>query len=378
MERIFAEISIGALRHNAAMIRKRADGAALCAVVKADGYGHGAVRTARALEDADMLAVATPGEARELRENGMSAPLLVLGSCPPELAPEMAARGVSLTLYDAGQARDISAALAHTSGGRALGVHVKLDTGFSRLGFPINEEGLSGVCASLRLPGFRADAAFTHFATDDAFIPEQYSRFRGALNALKSAGCEFPLLHCANSAAVVQYPETYVDMVRPGLLLYGYSSTRCRRCGSDRCLGLDPCGSHLIPAMRLRAPVAQIKTLRAGDTVGYDRTFTAPAPMRIATVAAGYADGVPRALSNRGSVMIRGQEAPIVGRVCMDMFMTDVSEISAASPGDTAVLFGPDEGECRLDAWTQAACIGTIPHELISGLTRRVERVDAE
>ena len=373
--RAFVEIFTKAMQHNLDMIQKRTGpGVALCPVIKADAYGHGAARAAGALGQAGMFGVATPLEALELRRAGIETPLLVLGCCPAEYAAEMARQNVSIALFDWNHAQAVSAALSGAGCG-SLSVHVKLDTGMSRLGFDTGEEGLCHVRQSVCLPGLCPEAAFTHFATDDAFVLTQNERFRRAVEELKAGGIEFSVLHCANSAAVVKYPESYYDMVRPGLLLYGYSTTRCPRCGSESCLGAAPCGPQLMPAMRFCAEVVQVKTLQKGDTVSYDRTFTAAETMRIAIVSAGYADGVPRTLSNKGSLLLRGREAPMVGRVCMDMLAADVSEIPSVAPGDTAVLFGPDENGCHLDAWTQVRRIGAVPHELLCAPTRRVERM---
>ena len=333
-------------------------GARLMAVVKADGYGHGMVQTARSAlrAGAAALAVATADEGAALREAGVNVPVLVLGASGTE---EMAAgvrHGLTMTVCTPEAVRLMQEA---AQGGEAL-AHLKLDTGMNRIGAR-NEEEVRAVLRALdECPRVRLTGVFTHFADADgadmAFTREQLERFRRLAAPLP----ENIVRHCANSAAVHRLPEAAFDMVRAGISMYGYPPV-------DTELPLKPC-------MRWTSQVTHVKEIDPGDTVSYGRTFTADQPIRVATVACGYGDGYHRAASGRAEVIIRGRRARVIGRICMDQMMADVSEIPGVQIGDEVVLMGESGGEA-ISAEDIAAWAGTISYEVLLSATGRVPRV---
>ena len=336
------------------------------AVVKADAYGHGAVPVARKLEElrAEYLAVACLAEARELREAGGLTPILLLGYTPTDCAEELLHYGLTQTVYDLESARAFSAAAQ--AAGRRLRIHVKADTGMSRLGWLCDEghrtEAADAIAAVCALPGLEVEGIYTHFANadgDEAYTMGQFTRFLELLSELEGRGITFPIRHCAASAAVLKYPCTHLDMVRPGVALYGHYP-------DPSCEGLD--GVGLRPVMALKTRVASVKAVPAGTPVSYGCTHVLERDAELAALTVGYADGLPRLCSDQLEVLIRGQRAPIVGRVCMDMCMADATGLGAA-PGDEVELFGehlPVEGA--------AALAGTIQYELLCAVSPRVPR----
>ena len=356
---IRAEVDLDAIRHNAGLLLARAGDDAVMGVVKADAYGHGAVPVARALAAASVerFAVATVPEAIELRDAGIEAPILVLA------APLDAFLGayVEHDLEAVVSSPEVAASVLRRGG---LTVHVKVDTGMHRLGLdPATAADTVRLLGAA--PGVTVAALWTHLATADAADPsfalEQVRRFDGVLAALGDDAP--PLVHVGNGPAVLRLPRltSRRALVRLGGALYGLASDRA----------LAPSMEALRPAMRLVTRVVHVQTVAAGEAVSYGRTWTAERPTRVATLAAGYADGVPRALSNVGTVGLGGTRCPIVGRVCMDMLMVDASAAPDVRRGDEAVLFGPG-GPSALDA---AEAAGTVSYELTSGLTARVPRV---
>ncbi|GHU87925.1 alanine racemase [Clostridia bacterium] len=343
LDRIWAEIDLTALRSNAAAVKSRLGATKLMAVIKADAYGHGAVRAARALGGiADFLAVACISEAMELREAGIASPLLILGYTPPECADILIDNNITQTVFDADYARELSAA-AH---GRTLDAHLKIDTGMNRLGIRTAEEGR----AVLALPGLGITGIFTHLsasenAEDTRAQLDKFDKLRQNLGNIT-------ITHCANSGAVLYCKESWYDVARTGLLIFGY-------------------GGGLKPVMTLKARVAQVKDVAAGERISYDGTYTAERGMRVATVCAGYADGYSRALSNRGEAVVNGVRVPVVGRVCMDMLMLDVSAAGEVRRGDAATLFGNG----GLSAGELAQKANTIPYEVLCAVSKRVPRV---
>jgi alanine racemase len=270
------------------------------------------------------------------------------------------------TVYDADMARAMSARSAGSK--RPLNVHIKVDTGMSRLGFVWRgEETLRQLVSLCKLPNLHFEGLFTHLASsEDASDPDnekQIAAFMMVRDFLRSEGHHFDICHCANSGAVIQYPQAQFDMVRTGLLLYGIAPSKNLKSQMD-----------LIPAMRLCSVVSQVKTIEKGDAISYGRTFRAPSPMHIAVVAAGYADGYPRALSGRADVLVNGCRVPIVGTVCMDMLMVDVTNVPRVRDGATVTLFGSD-GSCILPVDELADTIGSISYELICSVGKRVLRV---
>ncbi|MBR4910142.1 MAG: alanine racemase [Clostridia bacterium] len=368
LRRTWAEISKGALIQNFKEIKKRAGGARIFAVVKADAYGHGAALVAPLLEQngADGFAVSNIKEALLLREYDIKKPILILGYTPEDWAKELAQNGIAQCVYSYEQAKRLSAAAK--SAGVTVKIHLKLDTGMGRIGFDLRDSSLQGINDAIAAAGLECldpEGVFTHFAAADSDAPfdteatkAQYERFSAGVQAIKEAGYAIETVHCDNSAALCRGKYT-CGAVRPGIILYGLKPDA----GFDT--GLD-----LRPAMTLKSVVSFVKTVKAGATVSYGMTFKAKKDMRIATVAAGYADGYPRLLSNKGEVLVRGRRAKVVGRICMDQFMVDVSDIEGVTPGDEVILFG---GDIPVDE--VARLCGTINYEIVCGVGQRVERI---
>jgi alanine racemase len=363
-----AEIDLGAIRENVLLACRLAGPTAqVMAVVKADAYGHGAAPVARTAltSGASWLGVALPEEAVILREDGIRSRILVLGPITPEQAELVVDHGLDQCVSDPAQAEALDRMARRR--GRVVSIHLKVDTGMGRVGLPPREVR-PAVEQLARLPAIRLAGLMTHFADADAddpvFTQEQASRFEAAVQALRDAGIAVPLRHAANSAALLLVPETRLDLVRPGIMLYG-----CHPRGARR-----PDDPVLHPALRLRTAITQVKELPAGSSVSYGRTFTASRDMRIATIPIGYADGLPRMLSDRGQVLIRGRRAALVGRVCMDMTMVDVTALPEVRAGDEAVLIGR-QGDEEITADEVAALAGTISYEILCRLGPRVPRV---
>ena len=365
-----AEVSLSALRVNCRQVRGLVGpGVAVQAVVKADGYGHGAVAVARAFVEAGaaMLGVSTVEEGQELRREGILAPILVLGGVFPGEEAGVVADDMAAAVWSIERAR----ALADTAraAGRTIAVHVKVDTGMTRLG--IDAEDARSFGEALRaIHGLRIAGVFSHFASADAVdtasARAQAERFRGAVDALAAAGVSPALIHLANSAAVLCVPAFHCTMVRPGLMLYGYApaphlATR----------------AALRPAMRLRTAVAQARRIPLGRAVGYGGTFVAQRPTDIAVLPLGYADGYHRLASNRASMLVRGRRVPVAGRVCMDQTMIDVTDLGAVEAGEAVVVFGGQRGAV-IGADEVAGWCDTIPYEVLTSIGRRVPRVYVE
>lgn len=365
--RTWAEIDVPSLAHNYHTLRSLLPaGCRFLGVVKADAYGHGALETARYLEEwgADYLAVACLEEAARLRQGGVRLPVLILGVTPPGREAELLDLDVTQTVGDWDSARALSAA---AGAGKRLKIHVKADTGMSRLGFLSDEAHLERaveeIAAVAALPGLEAEGIFTHFADADGseeYTMGQFTRFLDLLDGLKGRGVEFALRHCANSAAALAYPCTHLDMVRPGIALYGHYPDPSWE-------GLD--GPGLAPVMRLYTRVAAVRTLPDGTCVSYGRTATLKGERTLAVLSLGYADGLHRVLSNQGGVWLGGRRCPIVGRVCMDMCMVDVTGL-AVRPGDVAEVFGE-----HMPIEEAAGLAGTIQYELLCAVSPRVPRV---
>lgn len=371
-QRCWAEIDLDALAANYSIIRQKAGNTAIMAVVKADAYGHGDSVVAPLFDrlGAAWFAVSCLAEARRLRRIGIEKPILILGYTAPEEASELAQNKLTQCLPDLEYARVLSAS-AEAAGCR-VSAHLALDTGMGRIGFGVlsdPDEAVGQMAEACALPGLCVSGAFTHFSVADsvtadnlAYTRDQAAAFAAAVQALRARGIVLSAVHCCNSSALFcGGMETY-DLVRPGIVQYGLqpSDEVAWACGGLR------------PAMSLRAAVAMVKDLRRGQYVSYGRTFCAPRDMRIATVTAGYADGYPRSVSNRGVCSIHGRPAPQIGNVCMDQMMLDVSGIPDVHPGDTAVLFGAGAAD-SIDEL--AAKTNTINYTIICGVSRRVPRV---
>ena len=370
--RTWAEISLGNLEHNYRALRACAPDSKFLGTVKANAYGHGAVPVAKKLAElgADYLAVACLDEACRLRQAGIEAPILILGYTPPELAAEAVDLNVTQTVFTPELAKALSDA-AGAAGKRAK-IHLKADTGMSRLGVLCRdaEKAAADIAALCALPNLEPEGIFTHFAVSDeegddseGYTMLQFTRFLDVLEELKAAhGLEFEIRHCANSGAVLSYPCTHMDMVRPGIALYG--------CYPDpSCEGLD--GPGLRPVMTLKSRVAAVRDLPADTPVSYGRTARfGCGGGRIAILPIGYADGLHRMLSNEGSVWLAGQPRPIMGRVCMDMCMVGLDEAADVRPGDAAEVFGEN-----LPVERHAKTAGTISYELLCAVASRVPRL---
>lgn len=358
-----AIIDLGAVSYNVAEIRKKiGNERGLMAMVKADGYGHGAVEISRTAlrSGADSLGVAISGEGQQLREAGIEVPILVVGLSPPEEAYKVVKFRLSQTVatVELLEALDSEAGKASTK----VNVHVKVDTGMGRVG--INPD--DAVSFVRRVKDFRnlnLEGIFSHFPSSDerdkTFSMGQLQLFNQVISNLQLAGIEVPQKHMANSGAVLDLPQSYYDMVRPGIMLYGiYPSREVSR------------SIKLRPAMTFKTKVAQVKVVPAGTPISYGRTFITNKKTTVATLPVGYGDGYNRLLSNRGEVLIKGHRAPVIGNVCMDMCMVDASGVEDVRPGDEVILFGEDP-----PVWEFATKIGTIPNEVVCAVSKRVPRL---
>ena len=368
LRRTWAEIDLDALEHNYRQARKHAGpGVKYLGVVKADAYGHGAVQVAAELErlGADYLAVSSLDEARELRHGGIEMPILVLGHTPPEMVPVLIQYGITQTVSAKAKAEEYSAAAENCGG--VLKVHIKIDTGMSRLGFLVCgrhfEGGVEDIAASCRLPGLEAEGIFTHFAVSDEddgesedYTRRQFGVFTAVLDALEERNVCFAIRHCANSGALTRYPEMHLDMVRPGIALYG--------------AGADAETLGLRPVMTLKSCVSTIKIFDPDTDISYGRTFRTEKKTRVGVLPIGYADGLSRGLSSRMAVQTDSGPATILGRICMDMTMVDLTDLPDVHVGDAVELFG---GKQPVDVLAKA--IGTIPYELVCAVSKRVPRV---
>ena len=375
----WAEIDLTALRENYEYIR-RTVGGPVCAVVKADAYGHGDNVIARVLQEAGAagFAVSSLGEGRHLRSGGITTPILILGYADPTYAAVLAANDLITTCYSTEYAQALSAAAVKA--GVKVKVHLKIDTGMGRIGFAVRSgfaETIRELEALYALPGLDICGVFQHFAVADSVEPdderytdEQHALFAQVVERLRADGYPVGTVHCANSAAQMRHPEWHHSLTRAGIILYG----------------LDPSPEvhfdGLRPTMTLKSVVEFVKDLLPGESVSYGRTYTANTPRKVATVCVGYADGYPRALSgsngnpNAGVMSIRGKPAPIIGRVCMDQTLVDVTDIPDVKMNDEVTVFGPENAAIGADtADSIAAKTGTINYEIICGISRRVPRV---
>ena len=361
----YCEIDLDAIRHNVGVMRACLPrGVDFLAVVKADAYGHGALQVARAALEAgaNMLAVAIPEEGVQLRQAGIEAPILVLGGIDEEAADIVAACGMTQAVFD--EVRIMALERAGEKYGKTVNVHLKLDTGMRRIGVRTQEEvqRLTGLIDSLK--HVELTGCFTHMATadedDGGRTLEQIARFGALCDAIAAVHPGRITRHAANTASIFRYPQAHFDMVRGGIALYGYPPV-------EEAKGLRP-------AMRWAARAVYVKTIEPGDRVSYGGLFEADRETRVMTVPVGYADGYRRGLTGKGCVLVRGQRARILGRVCMDQIMVDVTDIPEAEAGDEVVLLGAQGNDC-IDADEMAAWLGTISYEVICSPSRRVPRV---
>lgn len=369
-ERVKAVVSLDAIAHNFAEMKKNiAKGTKIVAVIKADGYGHGAEAIARLIEDYDYiwgLAVATPEEALQLRTFGVKKPILILGIVFEEYFTQMIAKEIRLTVCTYEMAQKLSEEAQRQ--GRDVHIHIGLDTGMSRIGFADRQESVEEIKKISQLPNLKIEGMFTHFAradeTDRSPAIDQLNRYLNFAKLLEDAGIQIPMKHCSNSAGIIRVPEANLNAVRAGITIYGiYPSNEVER---------DIV--KLIPAMELKSHISYIKTVEPGAAFSYGGTFTAKKEMKVATIPVGYADGYPRSLSNKGWVLIHGKKAPILGRVCMDQFMVDITKIPDAKAGDEVTLIGKD-GKEFISIEKFGDLSGRFSYEFACDISKRVPRV---
>ncbi len=369
LNRAWAEISLDNIAHNIREIRRiTGKSAEIMGVVKADAYGHGVMEVAKTLLEngASRFAVSMLDEAIQLRRAGIEVPILILGYTDPRRANEIIQNDVTQSVFS----HDLAQALSDEAvrQGKKVKIHIKIDTGMSRIGFLPGYNAVKNVVEISRLPNIIIEGLFTHFATADEknreYTNTQFERFMSICCELQRIGIHIPVKHCANSAAIIEYPEMHLDMVRPGIILYGmYPSDDVNKAKID-----------LKPAMTLKANVIMVKEVEKNTSISYGRIFTTGRTSKIATIPIGYADGFNRMLSNKGKVLINGEFAPVVGRVCMDQCMVDITDIgSSVEVGDEVVLIGA-QGQNNITAEDVAQTIGMINYELVCIVGKRIPR----
>lgn len=369
LKRTWAEINLNALAHNYNTLRERiGSNVKFLGVVKADAYGHGSVQVSRLLEKlgADYLAVSSIDEAIELRHNGITMPILILGYTPKEEVGELIKNNITQAVTCKAKALEYSEEAVKCNG--TLKIHIKVDTGMSRLGYLCDgdyfDSGVEGICEGCELPGLMPEGIFTHFAVSDepgeecrAYTKHQFELFTRVIDAVeKKLGKKFQIRHCANTGAVAKYPETWLDMVRPGLLLYGYGEFAEE-------LGLKP-------VMSLKTTVSTIKTYPAGTAISYGGIYKTDKKTRMGVVPYGYADGFFRCLSNRYELMTSEGLVPQRGKICMDMCMIDLTDKMGVDVGSEVEIFGDNNPIEKM-----AELAGTIPYELTCAVSKRVPRI---
>ncbi len=369
--RACAEISLDALAYNVRSIRQViGEDTGLMCVIKANAYGHGAVTLAHYLagKGADSFAVATVDEAIELRQSGITQPILVLGMSTKERYPDMINYHITPTIYSYEMAKDIDRVAAKMN--TVTDIHIKIDTGMSRIGFRADENTVQEIIMISQIrPHIHIQGIFTHFACadgdDESMTKKQAAAFKFVIEELEAHGLHIPVRHCANSASIIRYPELKMDMVRAGIILYGLRP-------SDE---PDLMAFPLKPVMSLKSHVIMLKDVPEGTCVGYGATYVCPRKTRIATVSIGYADGFPRAQSNKGRVLIGSQSFPIIGRVCMDQMMVDVTDArERVRLGDEVILVGR-QGNEEITMEEAASYGDSFNYEFACNINRRVPRV---
>lgn len=365
----WVEISRANLQYNCETVRKIVgENVRICGVVKANGYGHGAVEAAQAClaAGADYLAVAMLGEAMELKEAGFTCPVLILGWTPAE-GYEMAIENeIRMAMFDAHEAAALNAKAAAM--GKKAYVHLKLDTGMSRIGVQANEEGLQIAEQILAMENIIVEGMFSHFSkadeADKTFAKGQLKKFQDFYKQIQErTGVSIPIRHMAASSGIIDLPEAHMNMVRPGIMLYGFQPSDEMHNQAD-----------LKHALTWKARVGRVQTLPAGRVIGYNGTFELKQDTLVATVPVGYADGYNRLLSNYGYVICRGKKLPIIGKVCMDQFMVDASQLPDMKVGDEVILLGTDQG-VSITVTEMAKMLKTIEHEVCCGIAPRVPKV---
>ena len=373
LKRTWAEISLDNLNHNYHALREKLPSECrFLGVVKADAYGHGAVPVSRHLKElgAEFLAVSNFEEATQLRCNGIRGPILILGYTPVKYAEDLAKMGIRQEVHSLEYARALNERLKGLH--RRLRVHIKLDTGMSRLGFFAynHEQTVEELKEVARMDNLLIEGIFTHFpvadsidGADENFTRTQFERFTSMLTTLQGVGIKPEIRHCCNSGASILYPEYAMDMIRPGIATYGVLPSGDLRGRID-----------LKPVMSLRSTIFQIRDFEPNITVSYGRTYTTRDPERIAVVGIGYADGLSRSFSNNISFLLHGKRVPQVGRICMDMCMIDISKVPEAQVNDVVTVFGEDGGD-EIEVESLSNRLNTIPYEILCGINKRIPRI---
>lgn len=368
-ERVWAEIDLDCIAYNVRVIKNQLPShSKLMAVVKADGYGHGAVESAKIMlyNGADELGVAIADEGIQLRNHNIHVPILVFGYTPITRINDAIESGLTQTVFSLDMCRVLDQA-AHKLNKKAA-IHIKIDTGMSRLGFLPCDSTVTDIIEIMNLPNVHVEGIYTHFATsdslDDSFTVEQFNRFQNLLSRLSEKSIHIPVKHVSNSGAIVGCPNLSMDMVRSGILLYGLAPSA--EMGTGR--------FSLKPAMSLKTCTSYIKRLDKGVSVSYGRRFITERESIVATVPVGYADGYLRGMTNGGHVLMSGQYCPIIGNICMDQFMIDVTDLHNPKTGDEIVLIGK-QGEREITADQVANIMGTISYEIVCTVGKRVPRL---
>ncbi|AHF06339.1 alanine racemase [Desulfitobacterium metallireducens] len=364
---VWTEVDLSALKRNYERIKTYTK-SEIMPIVKADAYGHGAIPVVKVLFEAGArrFGVALLEEALEIKRSFPSAKVMTIGYMSTDFARTIVEEDIISGVYQYAQAESLSRAA--TDLGKNATIHFKIDTGMGRIGF--RKETYEEILQIAKLPNLYIEGIYTHFANSDqldlSFAREQLKTFLNVCERLQAQGIDIPIRHAANSAAILQFPEAHLDLVRPGIILYGLPPSS--QVGGNE--GFEP-------VMTWKAKIAHIKEIQAGETVSYGRTFRAAYPTRVATLPVGYADGLNRALSNRGEMLVKGRRAAIIGRICMDQTMLDITRIHGVDVGTPVTLLGSDGYE-RIDATEMAKWLETINYEVLCDISKRVPRVYIE
>ncbi len=368
MRPVWAEINLDTIATNTKNIKKLIGDKELIAIVKADCYGHGAVDVVPTLLEngASRLAVAMLTEAIELRENNINAPIVILGYTPLYLGEELINYDIEQTVYDLDYAKELSKIALSLN--KKAKIHIAIDTGMGRIGFLPGDDTVKTINEVYNLEGLEVIGIYSHFSTSDekdkSYANEQLFKFKKVIADLKALGIEIPLKHISNSGAIIDMPETYLNGVRPGIILYGYYPSK--EVSNDNL--------SVKPALTLKAKVAHVKELHKDMYISYGKTFKTNKKTIVATLPIGYGDGYPRALSENAKVIVNGKFASILGRICMDQCMIDVTDIENVKTGDEVIILG-EEGDLKFNADDMAEALGTINYEILCRIKSRIPRV---
>lgn len=365
---LWAEINLDRIAHNIKEVVRISASKEIIAVIKADAYGHGALELAPVLIEsgATRLAVAVVTEALELRRAVQKAPIMILGYTPVSYVQEIVENDIEVTAYDYEYVRQLSREADRYK--KKVKIHIAVDTGMGRIGFLPTESSVEDVYKISKLPNIIIESVFSHFSSSDEKDKEytlyQFEKFNWFCSKLEAAGVKYNFRHIANSGAIIDMPQTHLDAVRPGIVLYGYYPSK----------EVDVTKIDLKPAMSLKASIINLKKVPAGEYISYGRAYKTNRESVIATLPIGYADGYTRLLFSKGKVIVRGKFAPIVGKICMDMCMIDVTDIEGVELGDEVIIMG-EENNIKYDADDIAANLGTINYEILCSISKRVPRV---